>query len=102
MALPGAGGWAAALAAAGYVWQGPDMEAVPGCGVTPWTAPRDFAQTIWGSHRPPSDERKRMSDPEQRQDGAEPENDPSPAKSDADRAKDKEQEMEESGEELPG
>jgi hypothetical protein len=43
-----------------------------------------------------------VSEPGQREDGAEPESDPSPAKSDADQAKDKEQEMEESGEELPG
>lgn len=43
-----------------------------------------------------------MSESEHQEDGAKPESDPSPAKSDADQAKDKEREMEESGEELPG
>jgi hypothetical protein len=47
-------------------------------------------------------EESNVSEPEERQDGVKPDSDPSTGKSDADRAKDKEQEMEESGEELPG
>ena len=69
---------------------------------TPQDHAEDFVRTSWVATVFQAREESNVSEPEERQDGVKPDSDPCTGKSDADRAKDKEQEMEESGEELPG